>query len=233
MLTVPEAMILAKFSQKDVADNNLRRLIARHLPGGTKGSIEWDSSRTPSTLSQLTNGDDPTSAGVSMSIDCRILPPKRKQQRMTASGVQQKRVDKEAVRLYDQERGKPDGGMSLRQVVEQVEKKYGVAPSYSTIRRYTIEGLVDASPKKTGPDGNLPKAAYKLLCEAFATVIPIQQLNARAGDNTRRKIVIMLMKTLDIPKREASKLLTRLFRLRTIYCWRRLSQTLSKWPTLT
>jgi hypothetical protein len=202
MLTVPEAMILAKFSQKDVADNSLRRLIARRLPGGTKGSIEWDSSRTPSTLSQLTNGDDPTSAGVSMSIDCRILPPKRKQQRMTASGVQQKRVDdlkqkkhkseahKEAVRLYDQERGKPDGGMSLRQVVEQVEKKYGVAPSYSTIRRYTIEGLVDASPKKTGPDGNLPKAAYKLLCEAFATVIPIQQLNARAGDNTRRKIVI-------------------------------------------
>ena len=73
MLTVPEAMILAKFSQKDVADNSLRRLITRRLPGGTKGSIEWDSSLTPSTLSPLTNEDNPTaSAGASMSIDSRI-----------------------------------------------------------------------------------------------------------------------------------------------------------------
>jgi hypothetical protein len=103
--------------------------------------------------------------------------------------------------------------------MEECEKKYGVTPSYSTIRRYAIEGLVDASPKKTGPDGNLPKAAYKLLCDAFATVVAIHQLNARAGDNTRRKIIIMLMKTFDIPKREASKLLV--------------SRTLSKWPTLT
>ena len=215
MLTVPEGMILARFSQKDVADASLRRLITRRLPGGTKGSIDWDSSRMHSTLSPLTAEDSPAaaSAGVSMSVDDRIQHPKRKQQRMTASAVQQKRkkhksdAHKEAVRLYDKERSKSDGGMSLRQVVAQVEKKYGVTPSYSTIRRYAIEGLVDASPKKTGPDGNLPKAAYKLLCDAFATVVAIHQLNARAGDHTRRKSIIMLMKTFDIPKREASKLL--------------------------
>jgi len=113
MLTVPEGMILARFSQKDVADASLRRLITRRLPGGTKGSIEWDSSRTHSTLSPLTAEDSPAaaSAGVSMSVDDRIQHPKRKQQRMTASAVQQKRVDdlkqkkhksdahKEAVRL--------------------------------------------------------------------------------------------------------------------------------------
>ena len=36
MLTVPEVMILARFSQKDVADESLRRLITRRLPSGTK-----------------------------------------------------------------------------------------------------------------------------------------------------------------------------------------------------
>ncbi len=87
-------MILARFSQKDVVDESLRRLITQRLPGGTKQSIVWDSSQTSSTFSPLTNEDEPTaSARVSMSIQSRIEPPKRKQQRMTASGVQDKRVD--------------------------------------------------------------------------------------------------------------------------------------------
>ena len=105
----------------------------------------------------------------------------------------------ETVQLYHKERGKSDGGMSLRQVVVQVEKKYGVAPSYSTIRRYAIEGLMDASPKKTDSDSNLLKAAYNLLCDAFATVIPIHQLNTHAGDNTCCKTIVILIKTLEIP----------------------------------
>jgi hypothetical protein len=106
---------------------------------------------------------------------------------------------KETVQLYHKERGRSDGGMLLRQVVVQVEKKYGIALSYSTIRRYAIEGLMDASPKKTDPDGNLPKAAYNLLCDAFATVLPIHQLNTHAGDNTCCKTIIILIKTLEIP----------------------------------
>ena len=69
MLTVPEGMILARFSQKDVADASLRRLlITRRLTGGTKGSIEWDSSRTHSTLSPLTAEDSPASASAGVSM---------------------------------------------------------------------------------------------------------------------------------------------------------------------
>jgi hypothetical protein len=67
-LTVPKLMILALFLQKDMADDSLRQMITQCLPSGTKGSIEWDSSRTRSTLSLLTADNElAASAGVPMS----------------------------------------------------------------------------------------------------------------------------------------------------------------------
>ena len=130
-LTVPEAMILARFFQKDMADDSLRWLIMWCLSGGAKGSIEWDSSQTSSTLSPLTADTDnepAASAGVSMTVEDHIQPPKHEQKRMTVSDVQQKQVGdlkhkkhksdahKKAVQLYDKERGKSNEGMSPRQV---------------------------------------------------------------------------------------------------------------------
>ncbi len=41
---------------------------------------------------------------------------------------------KEAVRLYTQEKEKPEGArMSSRQVQDHIQKKYGVGPSFRTI----------------------------------------------------------------------------------------------------
>ncbi len=70
-----------------------------------------------------------------MTDDAITVPlPKRKKQRTTASALEKKHVDdlkikkhkaaahKEAVRLYLQERAKPEGGMSLRQFRIKLKK---------------------------------------------------------------------------------------------------------------
>jgi hypothetical protein len=114
---------------------------------------------------------------------------------MTALALQKKHVEdlnqmkhksvahKEAVRLYLKKKEKP-GGMSLRQVQDHIAKKYSVTVHYSTISCYANEGLLNASPKKTGPVGTFAKSTYKLLCDALSSFIPINQMNARAGDNS-------------------------------------------------
>jgi hypothetical protein len=80
-----------------------------------------------------------------------------------------------AVQLYMKEREKPAGiGMSCRQVVAQIEAKYGIGPSYLTIIQYTNEGLVSEGPKRTGPCGNLSNESCKLLSDATASIILIQ-----------------------------------------------------------
>jgi hypothetical protein len=120
---------------------------------------------------------------------------------MTATALQQKRVEdlkqkrhkvdvhKEAVRLYTHEMEKPEGArISLRQVHDHIKKKYcGVGPSFTTIHRYAKEGLVNVSPKKMGTSGNLSEWTYRLLCEALSSLIPINGMNARSGDNSRKK----------------------------------------------
>jgi transposase-like protein len=116
---------------------------------------------------------------------------------------------KEAVRLYLKEKEKP-GGMSLRQVQDHIAKEYSVTVHYSTISRYANEGLLNALPKKMGPAGKFAKSTYKLLCDALSSFIPINQMNACAGDNSRIKLIHTLVKTLSISSTEASTLLTRL-----------------------
>jgi hypothetical protein len=101
----------------------------------------------------------------------------------------------------------------LRQVQDHIAKQYSVTVHYSTISRYANKGLVlNASPKKMGPAGNFAKSTYKLLCNALSSFIPINQMNARAGDNSRIKLIDALVKMLSISSTEASTLLTRLLR---------------------
>jgi hypothetical protein len=119
----------------------------------------------------------------------------RKQIRLTASAVQQRRADdlkakrhksdvlKAVVRLlYDVEKQKPNG-MSVRKVMSVILAKFEVCPSRATIARYAKHGLVNASPMKMGPIGVLPAMAYKFLCQACKSLIPINLMNACAGDN--------------------------------------------------
>jgi hypothetical protein len=114
-------------------------------------------------------------------------------------------MHKEAMHLYLQERVKPEGGMSLRQVQDQI-KKYSVDVHYSTISRYANEGLI-ASPKKMGPPGTIAKADYKLLCAALSSFIPMNQMNSHLGDNTCPKLMFTLAKMVGMSLPNVGKLL--------------------------
>ncbi len=97
----------------------------------------------------------------------------------------------EAVCLYVQEKAKSDV-LSLRQVQEKIMKKYSAAIHYSTICCHANEGLVGALPKKMGPPGHISKANYKLFYAALSSFIPMNQMNARAGNNTSVKLLSSL-----------------------------------------
>ncbi len=130
-------------------------------------------------LTDLTATDNVTESTAHTATDVTadgVPPLKWKKQRTTALALQKKQVEdlkqkkhksdahKEAVRLYLKAREKPRG-ISLRQVQDQIAKKYSVTVHYSTISCYTNEGLLNASPKKKGPAGTFAKSMQKLLCD--------------------------------------------------------------------
>ena len=110
------------------------------------------------------------------------------------------------MRLNDVEKQKPNG-MSVRKVMSVILAKFKVCPSRATIACYAKHGLVNASPMKMGPAGLLPAMAYKFLCQAYLSLIPINQMNACAGDNSRKEMIPMLTKTFNIRTIEAAGLL--------------------------
>ena len=224
-LNVPKAMLLAGFSKKDIANKSIRKVI-QHRVHAKKA--------TPHRISQALTIDavDPVADGSVISplttstnaLSVATNPkPKRKQIRPTSAAIQQIRIDnlaakrhksdahKAAVRLFHTEKQKPKG-MSIRQVHAVITGKYEVCPSIASISRYVKLGLVDASPMKMGPTGCIDATSYKLLCQAYTSLIPINQMNACAGDNSRKKMIPMLAKTFNIGTPEATNLLDRIVR---------------------
>jgi len=147
-LSIPDAMVLANFSKKDVANKTLRRVVHRAVkllrdpallglraPQPIDGIvIIEDPSPSLSDLSSLLTGESSAPSAP------QFPKPKRKQIRPTASTVQQRRVHdlkakrhkssahKAAVRLYDVEKQKPNG-MSVRKVLSAILAKFDVCPS--------------------------------------------------------------------------------------------------------
>ena len=49
-----------------------------------------------------------------------------------------------------------------------------------------------------GPKGHVSAQAYKNLCQAYSSLVPINQMNARAGDNSRKNLIPKLMEMFHI-----------------------------------
>jgi hypothetical protein len=87
-LTVPEAMLAAKFSTKDIENKSMQRIISRRILGSKRAMtasvppiVDITTCGSPQ-ISSVTSGDgDKEIAGC-------IQPPERKQQKMTASALQ-------------------------------------------------------------------------------------------------------------------------------------------------
>ena len=59
---------------------------------------------------------------------------------------------------------------------------------------------------KMGPAGLLSALAYKFLCQAYKSLIPINQINTCTGDNSRKEMILMLAKMFNIGTIEATGL---------------------------
>ena len=100
-LTVQEAMLVAKFSTKDTENKSMQKIIARRIPGGKRAmaALLPPASLPPSIIDvpqchspQISNSS--TTLSGATAVAGRIQPPKkRKQQKMTATALQQKRVE--------------------------------------------------------------------------------------------------------------------------------------------
>ncbi len=60
---------------------------------------------------------------------------------------------------------------------------------------------------KMGPVGCILAMAYKFLCQAYKSLVPINQMNACTGDNSRAKMIPMFAKTFNIGTVAATGLL--------------------------
>ena len=152
---VPQAMILAGFPKKDIANETVRRMIRRRLKSLEAKQkpllVVVGTNNDAADLSTLTGeDDDPTASATTTTTTTEPAQqhpkPKRKQIRHTARAIQQSRVDnlaakrhksdahKAAVRLFQAEKQKPDG-MSIRMVYDAITAKYETCPSIATISR--------------------------------------------------------------------------------------------------
>ena len=183
-------MTLARFSKPDIANKIVRQQVRRCLQQKQRivltsnESLLLDLTSDGNGLSSLT-----TTTAMTTTLSGPSIPkPKRKQVRPTASAVQQWRTNnlkakrhksnahKAAVRLYVVEKKKLEG-MSIRQVRVQagITTKYEESPSVASICRYAKQGLVSTSPMKMGPASPILTMAYKLVCQAYSSLVPINQ----------------------------------------------------------
>ncbi len=235
-LTAEEAMLAAKFPAEQASLNSMQRKVRRSLPGGTKrDSIALLSTSSHAVTSISLTSDKVSDISPLTDTSGRIgtdenTPPspqqKPKKQRKTAKQAQDTKASnhagklkykvahKEATTLYDRELGKENGGMSIRKVEDFVKKKHnGICPGKTTIHRYVVElGLIGMSPLKTGPEGNIPRETYNVLCMAYGSFLRINQINGRGGDNSRTKLVPLIAETMKIAVKSSEWLIKRLCR---------------------
>ena len=233
--SIPEAMRATKFSVKESSDTTKQMAVRRayeKAAGARKSvplAVSVAASRTGRTGSSLSPMTEPTTATTDASAAPRTpeqddaaiqLKPKRKQIRHTASGMQQRRVNKydvddhskkafkRATSWYQNEVGKKSKGLSSREIAEKVKVEFdGVGPSATTLQRYINNGIAGQSPLKPGVKSNIPKWAYKSLTVAFESYVRINQLNRRDDVLTLKKLVAKINKAMNHDYR--SKLLNR------------------------
>ncbi len=106
-------------------------------------------------------------------------PPKPKQIRLTATGMQQWRISKfdamehakrafKRVKSWYAREKVTGGGLSSYSISKRVKVEFGgVGPLSRTCQRYVENGIAGTSPLKPGVKRDIPKWAYDSLCVAF------------------------------------------------------------------
>jgi hypothetical protein len=98
--------------------------------------------------------------------------------------------------------------MSVRQVQAVILAKFKVSKSSNNLplrQTWTCERT--PNPDEIETCRLLLAVAYRFLCQAYLSLVPINQMNVFAGDNTRKVMILMLVKTLYIGTIETTWLL--------------------------
>jgi len=100
-----------------------------------------------------------------------------------------------------------------RVIAKQVNDCHGTKLNYRTVTRYVSAGMIGVSPKRRGPEGNVPEKILKLLASATESYIRINQGNGN-GDVIKRKSLARTVNSVADPFFEEStrrdKLLVRI-----------------------
>ena len=197
--TLPQVMRAALFTDDDSKSAKCQMWVRRQIKR-KKGKQE-DSiiNTTVDTNSPGTTISSITTPASNKTCEPKHPPPKTKQIRRTATGMQQARVNKHntkehrksahkfATTLYAAEKNKEDG-KSAAEVRDETIEVFGVAPGVRTIQTYVKDGKAGVSPKRQGPKGNLADHLFVAICNAVLTNTKINQLNGMGSEGTRKKI---------------------------------------------
>ena len=160
-LTVKDAMLIAKFTDDEIDDKNMRQKVLRRLPGKgkrrmkelTSGNAEEGSimqsidveNGKNSDVSPITD-DSATSLlnsdGKQMQKSRRLTVSQKQEQRVEdyAEWLKKKEAHKAATTLYAEQLS-IEGGKSLRDVEKKIKSEFKVGPSKETIRRQGGRGV--------------------------------------------------------------------------------------------
>lgn len=76
----------------------------------------------------------------------------------------------------------------MSEVRKVILKDYETCPGVRTIQRYVANNIVGQSPLKMGEKGKVPQFIFRTLCNAFETMVRINQINGRDAENGQRKL---------------------------------------------
>ena len=212
-LSLPQAMLLAKFSESECKNRTIQMRVRRaHSAQMPMIGTDIDVAGTP-TMSSLSTQEGtmtktsiPAVSNASSAVATALFPAPRSEEppRPTAQAKQKdrcnklkvavhaKKAHKRATSFYASELKKPKGErLSADAVSKIVKKEYdGHGPSARSIQRYVNDhNNIGISPVKMGSRGNIPPWAYSALCNAFESYVRIMQVNSCGHENTRRVLL--------------------------------------------
>jgi len=177
------------------------------MPSGSKRQLESDLAAKPPAKKKEKKSR--RTSKQKHEADARQGREKRKKSNAT----------KDATTMYAAEMKKKEQGdknaLSAQQVADVINNKHGTTVTKSTITRYYREGRIGESPKKCGPEGNLPDHVYKVLLTAVGLWMKLHQLEGVKVTNQNALIVALkkaFANTMDFSYNQARDLARRVIR---------------------
>ena len=239
-VSLPQAMLLAKFSESECKNRTIQMRVRRaHSAQMPMIGTDIDVAGTPTMSSLSTQEGTMTktsipavsnaSSAAADDVVTALFPAPRPEEppRPTAQAKQKerchklkiaahaKKAHKRATSFYASELKKPKAQRFSADAISKIVKKEydGHGPSARSIQRYVNDhNNIGISPVKMGSRGNIPPWAYSALCNAFDSYVRIMQVNSCGHENTRRVLSAKVNAAMGVVAHSNNKLYYRVVR---------------------